>query len=69
MVKFKAYIERDEITKELKLDGSPEVKDLLNALDINPVSVIVTKNGEVCTEDEKISPNDKLKIISVVSGG
>tara|TARA_Y100000310_G_scaffold344387_1_gene456896 strand:+ start:2967 stop:3176 length:210 start_codon:yes stop_codon:yes gene_type:complete len=69
MVKFKAYIERDEITKELNLDGSPEVKDLLNALDINPVSVIVTKNGEVCTEDEKISPNDKLKIISVVSGG
>jgi sulfur carrier protein ThiS len=69
MEKFKVYIERDDETKEIELGEAQYVKDLLKALDINPVSVIVTKNNEVCTEDEKISPKDKLKIISVVSGG
>ena len=45
------------------------VKELLEKLKINPVTVIVTKGEEVVVEDSAIKKSDKIKIISVVSGG
>jgi sulfur carrier protein ThiS len=68
MTKIKAYIERDDKNVEISL-SNPTIKSLLEHLKINPVEVIVTKNNEVCIDEEKISQKDKIKIISVVSGG
>jgi|TARA_Y100000310_G_scaffold287613_1_gene312635 sulfur carrier protein ThiS len=69
MVKITVYIERDDKEVKVTLEKNPTISHLLANLDINPVSVIVTKNNEVCTEDQKIDSKDQIKIISVVSGG
>jgi sulfur carrier protein ThiS len=69
MVKINVYIERDDETKQVEISKKTTIKDILIQLNINPVTVIVTKNGELCDESEEINSKDKLKIISVVSGG
>ncbi|MBT3262274.1 MoaD/ThiS family protein [Candidatus Woesearchaeota archaeon] len=69
MVKINVYIERDDVTKQVEISKKTTIKDILIQLNINPVTVIVTKNDELCDESEEINSKDKLKIISVVSGG
>ncbi len=70
MPKFKVYIERDDKNVEVSLSSpNPTVRELLKKIKLNPVAVIVTVNNEVCIEEEKISPKDAIKIVSVVSGG
>lgn len=69
MSKIKVYLERDEKTIEISLKNINNIGDLLKHLKINPVTVVVTKNNEVSTEQERITSKDKIKIISVVSGG
>ena len=61
------YIEKDNEHKEVVFSGS--VDDLLKSLKINPETVLVVKNGEVVTEKEELKDVDKIKILSVVSGG
>ena len=69
MVKINVYIERDDVTKQVEISKKTTIKDILIQLNINQVTVIVTKNDELCDESEEINSKDKLKIISVVSGG
>ena len=68
MTKLKVYLERVDKTKTVNIK-KPTVENLLKELKINPVTVIVTKNNEVCTEIETLNSKDNIKIISVVSGG
>lgn len=63
---MKVFIER---TNEYKEVGEGVVRDILKRLDINPTTVIVTKNNELVTEDEKLKPKDEIRILSVISGG
>ena len=60
------YIEKaDEI-----VEHSPCIAgELLKDLGINPDTVLVAKNDEVVLLDEELSETDKIKILSVVSGG
>lgn len=69
MSKIKVYLERDEKTLEIESKGIETISDLLQKLEINPITVVVTKNNEVSIEQTKISSKDIIKIISVVSGG
>lgn len=69
MSKIKVYLERDEKTLEIESTGIKTISDLLQKLEINPITVVVTKNNEVSIEQTKISSKDIIKIISVVSGG
>ena len=45
------------------------IEELLDQLAINPVEVIVAKNGIIVSEDEIASLDDELKIIRIVHGG
>jgi sulfur carrier protein len=45
------------------------VSSLLLTLGINPLEVIVTKNGRLVPEDAVISENDEVKIFRVAHGG
>jgi sulfur carrier protein len=63
---MKVYIERED--RELKIKAKT-VKEVLQKLKINPVTVIVAKNNELVTDDTKLHDNDEIKIISVISGG
>lgn len=63
---MKVYIEKTNENKEIE---ATTVKELLSKLKINPTTVIVTKNNELVTEEEKISNKDEIKLLSVISGG
>ena len=45
------------------------VKELLNKLNINPTTVIVSRNDHLVTEEVKLKEEDDIKIIPIVSGG
>jgi thiamine biosynthesis protein ThiS len=63
---MKVFIEREDKERQVK---AKTVKELLKKLNINPITVIVAKNNELVTEDEKLNDKDEVKIISVISGG
>ena len=65
----KVFYDRENNEKTIELDENSKVKDLLNKIDINPVTVIVSKNNEIIMEDEELKDKDEIKIISVISGG
>ena len=54
---------------EYKLSGHQKVSQILKALDINPETVLVIKDGEILTRDHIVKDSDEIEIISVVSGG
>jgi sulfur carrier protein ThiS len=45
------------------------IEEILRDLNINPVEVIVAKNGRIAPEDETVGSADELKIVRVVHGG
>ena len=68
-INIKIFVDRDNLNKTIELDNSSIVADLLKKLNINPVTVIVSRNNELILEDEKLNNNDEIKILSVISGG
>jgi sulfur carrier protein len=55
--------------REIKVRKGIRIIDLLRRLKINPETVVVRKNKEVCIEEERIEEGDYIEIISVISGG
>ena len=49
--------------------GSARIEDILRDLKINPVEVIVAKNGKIVSEEEQANSEDELKIVRIVHGG
>ena len=68
-IKVNAFIDRENKNAELELENNSQVIDLLKKLNINPVTVIVSRNNELILEDERLNNNDEIRILSVISGG
>lgn len=68
MTKVTVIFEREHKTQTIQFVGK-NVEALLKHLKINPETVIVTRQGEVITEQEALAENDTLEILSVISGG
>ena len=68
-IKVRVFIDRENKNIKLDLENNSIVTDLLKKLNINPVTVIVSRNNELILEDEKLNNNDEIKILSVISGG
>ncbi len=62
-------IQIDKPKKSIKKEFNGTVNELLKELKLNKETVIVVRNGELVTEEEILKNNDKIKILSVVSGG
>ncbi len=45
------------------------IENVLNDLGINPIEVVVAKNGRIVSELESIGEGDELKIFRIVHGG
>jgi sulfur carrier protein len=58
----------DGSRKEL-IAQNTTIEDVLKRLGINPVEVIVAKNGRIVSEEETAGDGDELKIVMVVHGG
>jgi sulfur carrier protein ThiS len=65
----KIYFEKENKTEEYQLDEKKTLKDILKEKDISIDSIILVKNNQICLEDESVSNEDEIKILSVVSGG
>lgn len=63
------YFERENKTKKITLKNKITLKELLKELNVNLDSIILVKNDEICLEDEIVTNKDKIKLLSVVSGG
>ena len=63
------YIERENTTKKVDIEKEMNCRELLKKLNISQEAVILVKNGNICLEDEVLTNDDSLKILSVVSGG
>ncbi len=59
---------QDGVTKEISIE-TMVIEDILKLLDINPVEVIVAKNGKIVSELEMARAEDELKIVRIVHGG
>lgn len=68
-IKVSVFVDRENTTKKMILAKNSIVRDILKELSINPITVIVARNNELILEDEPLNDNDKIKILSVISGG
>ena len=64
---MEVFIESENKKKRIRFKGS--ASQLLEFLKINPETVIIAKNDELVTEDERLMDEDEVKILSVISGG
>ncbi len=67
-MKIRVYIDRYKKNEIVELE-KPKAKDVLKKLNINPVTVILSVNDEIVTEDYEIKKDEELRVLSVVSGG
>jgi sulfur carrier protein ThiS len=58
----------DKSCKEMHIEEKM-IEDILKELNINPVEVIVARNGKVVSELDCIADKDEMRIIRVVHGG
>lgn len=49
--------------------GAATVEDVLGDLGVNPVEVVVSKNGELVSDLEPVGQDDEIRIIRIVHGG
>ena len=68
-MRISVFFDRENMEKTIEIGKNSSVKDLLANMKINPVTVIVSRDNNIITEDEKINDNDKIKLFSVISGG
>ncbi len=64
---MKVFIERLEEERELSFKGN--VDALLVKLGINQEAVLVVRGKELLVSSDKVSDSDRIRILSVVSGG
>ena len=55
--------------QEFEIKQGMTVRKALQKLNIEPDSVLITRNGELITDDEIILVNDEIKLVPVISGG
>ena len=65
-MKIKVFLERRDENKEVNVETINEIFEKLN---VDKNTVLITRNNELITEDEKINENDEIKLLSVISGG
>jgi sulfur carrier protein ThiS len=55
--------------EEYEVKHGMTIRKALQKLNIEPDSVLITRNGELITDDEIILINDEIKLVPVISGG
>ncbi len=54
---------------EFTVPGPKRVMDILAAAGVRPTTVLVTRERELLTKDQRVEDGETVDIISVVSGG
>lgn len=51
------------------ISGRSSIGDLLEELGINPLEVLVARNGRIVPEEDLAGEEDEIRVIRVVHGG
>lgn len=65
---MKIHVESRDFRKSVSFSGRT-VKQLMAQIKLAPENFVVSRNGEVVLEDEKLADGDRLKLYPVISGG
>jgi sulfur carrier protein len=49
--------------------GQRTVREVIEAVGLNPATVLAVRNGKLALDSEKLGDDDELKLIAVISGG
>jgi sulfur carrier protein len=55
--------------QEWTLEGKLTVRQVIEKVGLNPESVLAVRDGELVTEDAKLSDGDEIRLVAVISGG
>jgi sulfur carrier protein len=55
--------------RDVEVRGGRRVREVLSDLRIDPDSVLVIRERELLTRDERVGDDDRLEIRPVISGG
>jgi sulfur carrier protein ThiS len=55
--------------QEYEIKHGMTIRKALQKLNIEPDSVLATRNGVLLTDDEIVKENDIIKLVPVISGG
>ncbi len=66
---MKIKVKRIGKEEELYLEDDSTILNALGILKINPVTVVISLNGRIRPEEERLNDGDVLEIINVISGG
>ncbi len=58
-----------EKSNEEKIVEAKDGLEVLDRLKINPETVLIVKDNEIITSNAKLDNSDKIKLLSVISGG
>ena len=63
------FIEKENKTIKKDISGKVLIKDILKEIKITSSSCIIVKNNKVVLDSSLIRQDDKIELLSVVSGG
>jgi len=52
-----------------ELEGDLTVRQAIEAVGLNPESVLVVREGELLTQDTRLRDGDEIRLVAVISGG
>jgi sulfur carrier protein len=55
--------------REVELAGPRRVRDLLTDLGIDPDTVLVIRDRELLTREDRVADDDRIEVRPVISGG
>ena len=55
--------------KQWEVPGQQTVREVIEAVELNPATVLAVRNGQLVLDSEMLGDDDELKLIAVISGG
>ncbi len=55
--------------QQWEVPGNRTVREVIEAVGLNPATVLAVRHGKLVLDSETLSDDDELKLIAVISGG
>ncbi len=55
--------------QQWELPGRQTVREVIEAVGLNPATVLAVRGGKLVLDSEMLGDDDELKLIAVISGG
>ena len=65
---MRILVESRDFKKSVALKGNT-VKELMKQIKLSSEDFVISRNGEIVLEDEKLADKDKIRLFPVISGG